>query len=141
LSDNLPVMQQTSAEPSRILVVDDEAPMCALVEHILTAAGYETLCAGDGQEALELMNTRGPFALVVADVMMPGMTGDELVAQLRRAEPDLKILYLTGYVDRLFEKKSRLWEDEAFLEKPFKPEALVEAVALLLSGRISPAAV
>jgi len=134
-------MQPTSAEPSRILVVDDEAPMCALVEHILTAAGYETLCAGNGPEALELMNTRGPFKLVVADVVMPHMTGDELGARLRRIDPELKILYLTGYVDRLFEKKNRLWEDEAFLEKPIKPEGLVEAVSLLLSGRISSAAV
>ncbi|HYM22665.1 MAG TPA: response regulator [Vicinamibacterales bacterium] len=134
-------MTQTSAAPRpRILVVDDEPPMCTLLERVLSEAGYDAVSATSGPDAIELMKTRGPFALVVADVMMPGMTGDELVMQLRRAEPDLKILYLTGYVDRLFEKKEHLWEDEAFLEKPTKPEGVLEAVSLLLSGRISPAA-
>ena len=114
--------------------------MRALVERVLTDAGFDTLSASGGSEAIEIMNSRGPFVLAIVDVIMPGMTGDELVARLRRTEPDLKVLYLTGYVDQLFQKKEHLWQDEAFLEKPANPEGVLEAVSLLLSGRISPAA-
>ena len=68
--------------------------------------------------------------------MMPQMAGDELARRLRRDEPKLKILYLTGYSDRLFKDKVTLWEDEAFLDKPCTVKSLKEAVSLLLSGSL-----
>jgi len=130
-----------SASPrARILVVDDDASMCDIVERVLLDAGYEVQTATSAIAALEIVNTHKPFDLVVADVMMPDMTGDEMVTKLRRVDEDLKVLYLTGYVDQLFDKKQTLWEDEAFLEKPSKPEGLVEAISLLLHGSTSSAA-
>jgi len=68
---------------------------------------------------------------------MPKMSGDELARQLRSADPDAKVLYFTGYSDRLFHEKSRLWEHEAFLEKPVTPTGLLEAVSLALFGHIN----
>jgi two-component system, cell cycle sensor histidine kinase and response regulator CckA len=68
--------------------------------------------------------------------MMPHMAGDELARRLRRDEPKLKILYLTGYSDQLFKDKKTLWEDEAFLDKPCTVKSLKEAVSLLLSGKV-----
>ena len=70
--------------------------------------------------------------------MMPGMTGDELARRLRQADPHIKVLYLTGYSDRLFKEKSRLWEGEAFLDKPCTITGLVQAISLLLFGRFEP---
>jgi FixJ family two-component response regulator len=64
------------------------------------------------------------------------MSGDELVRRLRGSEPNLKVLYLTGFSDHLFKEKVTLWADEAFLDKPCSPKGLLEAVSLLVSGRI-----
>jgi two-component system cell cycle sensor histidine kinase/response regulator CckA len=121
----------------RILVVDDEESVRRFVERVLRDAGYETVPASDGPEAIEVAAKLGPFDLVVTDLMMPQMTGDELARRLRLNEPKLKILYLTGYSDRLFKDKVTLWEDEAFLDKPCNVKGLTEAVSLLLSGRVS----
>jgi two-component system, cell cycle sensor histidine kinase and response regulator CckA len=63
------------------------------------------------------------------------MSGDELARRMRQTDPGLKILYLTGFSDRLFKEKVTLWEDEAFLDKPCSVAGLIEAVSLLLFGR------
>ena len=100
--------------------------------------GYQTAAAADGLEALEVAARLGSFDLLITDVMMPKMTGDELARRLRIQEPKLKILYLTGYSDRLFKDKVTLWADEAFLDKPCSMKSLMEAVSLLLVGRVKP---
>ena len=118
-----------------VLVVDDEESVRRFVERVLNDAGYKTALAADGPEAIEVAQV-GSFDLLVTDVMMPQMTGDELARRLRINEPRLKILYLTGYSDRLFKDKVTLWEDEAFLDKPCGVKSLLEAVSLLLLGRL-----
>ena len=120
----------------RVLVVDDEEPVRKFVERVLREAGYETATASDGTEALEVSRSGHMFDILVTDLMMPQMTGDELARRLRQDEPALKVLYLTGFSDRLFKEKSTLWEDEAFLEKPCSVKGLLEAVSLLYSGRL-----
>ena len=62
---------------------------------------------------------------------MPQMTGDELARRLRHDEPSVKVLYLTGFSDQLFNEKFTLWQDEAYLDKPCTIEGLLEAVSLL----------
>jgi two-component system cell cycle sensor histidine kinase/response regulator CckA len=119
-----------------VLIVDDEDGVRQFVERALREAGYQTAVAGSGAEALEVAAKLGSFDLLVTDVMMPQMTGDELARRLRLNEPKLKILYLTGYSDRLFKEKATLWEDEAFLDKPCTLKSLNEAVSLLLYGRV-----
>ena len=120
----------------RVLVVDDEAPIRELVARMLRQPGYEPFVAADEFEAIEMATKQGPFDLLITDVAMPAIQGDELARRLRHTDPDLKILYLTGYSDRLFEKRTLLWEDEAFLDKPVTIQALLEAVSLLLVGRV-----
>jgi FixJ family two-component response regulator len=66
---------------------------------------------------------------------MPGLNGVEMVRQIRTKRPDLPVLYVTGYIDRLMDARP-LWEGEAFLEKPFTLEGLREAVSLLLYGTV-----
>ena len=124
------------AKPPTILVVDDEETVRRFVERVLQDAGYQTATASGGAEAIEAAARLGSFELLVTDVMMPQMTGDELARRLRLKEPDLKILYLTGFSDRLFKEKVMLWENEAFLEKPCTLKSLKEAVSLLLSGHV-----
>jgi len=116
------------------LIVDDEEPVRKFVDRVLREGGYKTAVAGDGPEALEVAAANGSFDILVTDLLMPTMNGDELARRLRQREPSLKVLYLTGFSDRLFKEKSTLWADEAFLEKPCTVKGLLEAVALLLTG-------
>jgi two-component system cell cycle sensor histidine kinase/response regulator CckA len=126
-------MSADDAAP-RILVVDDEASVREFTERALQTAGYDVVAASNGKQALELVERRGPFDGFVVDVVMPGMSGSELGQELRRVDPDAKILYLTGFSDRLFSEKQALWEHEAFVEKPVSIKGLLEAVSLLLHG-------
>ncbi len=118
-----------------VLVVDDEEAVLRFVDRVLRDAGYKTATAPNGPEAIEVAKKIGPLGALVTDVMMPGMTGDELARVLRQTEPALKVLYLTGYSDRLFKEKAMLWADEAFLDKPCTVKGLREAVSLLLFGK------
>ena len=124
-------------DKATVLVVDDEESVRRFVERVMHEAGYKTAAAADGLEAIEVAERLGSFDLLITDVMMPKMTGDELARRLRIKEPKLKILYLTGYSDRLFKDKVTLWEDEAFLDKPCSMKSLMEAVSLLLVGAAS----
>jgi two-component system, cell cycle sensor histidine kinase and response regulator CckA len=117
-----------------ILIVDDEEPVRKFVDRVLTDAGYKTALAADGPEALEVAKKLDRLDVLLTDLMMPEMQGDELARRLRQELPALKVLYLTGYSDRLFKEKITLWEDEAFLDKPCSVKGLLQAVSLLLFG-------
>lgn len=128
-------MKGTPSRPRSVLVVDDEDLVRKFVARVLREAGYQTSTASDGPEALEVAATLETFDILVTDVMMPQMTGDELARRIRVTTPRIKVLYLTGFSDRLFKEKVTLWADEAFLDKPCSVKGLLEAVSLLLFGR------
>lgn len=119
---------------SRLLIVDDEEPVRRFVDRVLRGVGHHTTLAVDGPDALA--SKSADFDLLVTDLMMPRMNGDELARRLRRRFPELKVLYLTGFCNELFAEKVQLWDDEAFLEKPPSVLALQQAVSLLLFGHI-----
>jgi len=129
-------MKRTPPAAIHVLVVDDEEPVRKFVERVLREAGYKTSVAADGPDAIEIAKGMESLDILVTDVMMPQMTGDELARRLRQTEQrGLKVLYLTGFSDRLFKEKVTLWEDEAFLDKPCGVQGLLQAVSLLLFGR------
>jgi CheY-like chemotaxis protein len=123
----------------RVLIVDDEETTRTFLESALHRPGYSTTVVTNSSEAIEVARADGPFDLLITDVVVHGMPGDELARQLRSLDPALKILYLTGHSDRLFADRVALWEEEAFLEKPVTVLGLVEAVTLLLVGHITSA--
>jgi two-component system cell cycle sensor histidine kinase/response regulator CckA len=123
----------------RVLIVEDELSMRDFVDCVLRDAGYTTVRAVNGQEALTFAEHCGPFDLLLTDLVMPRMRGTELARRLRQTHPTLKVLYFTGYSDRLFQEKGALRDDETFLEKPSSIDGLVEAVSLLLDGQQPPA--
>jgi len=118
-----------------VLVVDDEPGIRQIARRILEDGGYEITEAEGGLEAIALLAQGHPLDLLMADLDMPGLGGDEMVRRIRATRPDLKVLYVTGHIDRLMDARP-LWEGEAFLEKPFNPVGLREAVALLLYGTV-----
>jgi two-component system cell cycle sensor histidine kinase/response regulator CckA len=128
-----------AAKPISVLIVDDEEPVRKFVERVLRDAGYATVLAADGPEAIAAAAKMDTLDIIVTDVMMPEMQGDELARRLRQDEPNLKVLYLTGFSDHLFKEKVTLWADEAFLDKPCSVKGLLQAVSLLLFGRFEQA--
>jgi len=122
---------------ARILIVDDEPVVVEFAERVLETAGYHIMKATSGDAALRLCTEQGLPDLLITDMKMPRMEGDELASRLRQREPDLKVLYLTGFADLLFKNKEVLWDGEAYLEKPCSISGLLEAVSLLLSGEVS----
>jgi CheY-like chemotaxis protein len=126
--------------PPRVLVVDDDAHMCEFVSRVMESAGYRVMTASDGTSALTTVAREGAPDLLLTDLKMPQMNGDELAARLRQSTPDLKVLYHTGFSQALFNNRGMLWEGEAFLEKPCGPAALIEGVSLLLFNCLAPTA-
>jgi CheY-like chemotaxis protein len=122
-------------QPIVILAVDDEPGVLALVRRCLDDERVTLIEASSGSDALARIVQGPALDLLLTDLRMPEMQGDELARRVRTLEPDLKVLYLTSHADRLFDAKKQLWAEEAYLDKPFTREGLREAVALLLFGR------
>jgi CheY-like chemotaxis protein len=118
-----------------VLIVDDEAPVRQFVQRVLSNAGMTTWTAANGLDAARVFSTIEHLDLLLTDLQMPGLAGDELARRLRREEPNLKVLYLTGFSDRLFAERQLLWEAEAFLDKPCTVAALLEAVSMASCGQ------
>ena len=118
-----------------ILAVDDEPGVLALVRRCLDDERVTLFEATSGKDALEQMPKGPSLDLLITDLRMPEMEGDELARQVRALDPNLRVLYLTSHADRLFGVKPQLWAEEAYLDKPFTREGLREAVAQLLFGR------
>jgi two-component system, cell cycle sensor histidine kinase and response regulator CckA len=113
-----------------ILLVEDEDGLRSLNARGLRSRGYSVIEASNGVEAMEALEEKnGAVDLVVSDVVMPEMDGPTLLKAMRERNPDLKIIFVSGYAEDAFDK-SVLRDDEqfAFLPKPFALSALVEKV-------------
>jgi two-component system cell cycle sensor histidine kinase/response regulator CckA len=119
------------------MIVDDEAPVRDVESRMLSQAGYDVMTVDEAGKAIQIIRDTDDIALVIADVHMPEMNGDEMARHIRAIRPDLKILFVTGFSDTLFTNQPVLWNDQAFLDKPFTRQGLLEAVSLLLNGRIA----
>jgi CheY-like chemotaxis protein len=126
----------TAARSGRpaVLIVDDEESVRQLARRILEEARFDVTMAASGDEALQEIYRDPRFDLLVADLQMPGLQGDETARRARAVLPDLKVLFVTGHVDRLFVEYPMLAEGEAFLEKPYTVRGLLEAVYQVLYG-------
>ena len=119
--------------PPTVLVVDDEAPMRALERRVLEDLGYRVLEAGNGTDLVDLLAAGACFDLLIADLDLPVVRGDEMARRIRRSRPDLPVLYVTGHSEWLLDGRT-LAAGEAFLAKPFSVAQLRDAVSLLLTA-------
>jgi two-component system cell cycle sensor histidine kinase/response regulator CckA len=114
-----------------ILMVDDEDLLLTMGEAILSAYGYKVMVANNGQKALDMLarpDTR--VDLLITDLVMPGMSGRELVEHVRRVSPDTRVLCSSGYV----RPSSHDEEDTGYLQKPFSSQDLLLKVKQTLSS-------
>lgn len=118
---------------SRILLVEDEDPVRVVVRMSLEQHGCEVIECSGPEQALHSASVSPAVDLLVTDVVMPNMRGPELAQALRRLQPDLRVLYMSGYADESIDLKSALRSDDDFLQKPFSPVELVRRVRQLLA--------
>jgi two-component system cell cycle sensor histidine kinase/response regulator CckA len=129
------VAHSPRSQGETILVVEDEAPLRqAICEH-LEDRGYVTLQARNGQEALELANHSGQIHLLLTDVIMPGMSGVELVDRLKKMGLEVPALFMSGYTDETIVKHGVLQDGVAFIQKPFALSDLERKLRELLSAK------
>ncbi|HEX8984561.1 MAG TPA: response regulator [Bryobacteraceae bacterium] len=115
----------SAAEKKTILVVDDEPEIRKLVSAMVRQFGYIVLTADSGEHALTLYkNHKEPIELLIADVVAPGMSGPMLADKLTAMQPDLKVLYISGYDDTHVVQKYVVERGHALLAKPFTVEEL-----------------
>jgi two-component system cell cycle sensor histidine kinase/response regulator CckA len=112
-----------------VLLVEDEEAVRSFASRALSTRGYKVLEAGSGVEALEVMErVKGKIDLVVSDVVMPEMDGPTLLRHLRERNPDIRIVFMSGYAEEAFRKNLGPDEDFVFLPKPFTLKKLAETV-------------
>jgi two-component system cell cycle sensor histidine kinase/response regulator CckA len=118
-----------------VLVAEDEDGVRELLRKVLTEFGYAVLTARHGRDALLVADQLGgAIDLLVTDVVMPEMSGRELAETLRDRQPDLKVLYISGYTDDEVLQRGVSGRDMAFVRKPFAAEDLMRRVRGLLDG-------
>jgi CheY-like chemotaxis protein len=112
-----------------VLVVEDDASLRRLIVHMLASGGFANLEAGEASDALAKVRERGgELGLAIIDMVMPGVSGLDLAADLGREYPNLKILYISGYVGSLVAEALARRSPERVLMKPFTEEALLARV-------------
>ncbi|MGO9094014.1 MAG: PAS domain S-box protein [Bryobacteraceae bacterium] len=116
-----------------ILLVEDQPAVRKLMRNLLTSLGYQVLEAGDGNEALALaQQAREPFQLMLTDLVMPGMNGLELAARLIALRPGTRVLYISGYADRMPEVAGAPNYQDNSIAKPFVAAQLAAKVREVL---------
>ena len=130
----LPVASSGVFGSETILVVEDEPGVRKLTCRALSGQGYTILRAECGEEALRVADEyEGTIHLLVTDVVMPGMSGPELVKQIATVRPETKVLYLSGYTDDSIVRHGMLEPGIILLPKPFTPQSLVHKVREVLT--------
>jgi two-component system, cell cycle sensor histidine kinase and response regulator CckA len=117
----------------RILLAEDEPQVRELALRLLRGLGYVVLVAETGAAALELAaSIPEPIDLLVTDVVMPGMTGEELAGRLRKKRPEIKVLYISGYAEDSDAIEQALRKGDSFLGKPFTVPQLARRIRAIL---------
>ena len=120
---------RTGVAHETILVVEDDQSLREVTRDLLVQSGYTVLEASNGEQALLIVEQhRAPIHLLLADVVMPGMSGAALAAELTHSHPEMHVLYMSGYTDETIVRNGVLEPGILLLEKPFTREALIGKV-------------
>jgi CheY-like chemotaxis protein len=121
-----------------VLVAEDNPEFRRSVVRTLRGLGYEVMEAATGEQAVELAARHaGEVHLLLADVVMPGMTGHELAGRLAASRPGLKVLFTSGYPDAAIVQHGWLDPETPFLQKPFSSDDLARQVRRVLDSSAS----
>jgi CheY-like chemotaxis protein len=121
-----------------ILLVEDDSRVRTSIGKLLGRQGYKVVEAADGNEALDVWQSHGEaVSLLLTDLVMPGgLSGQQLARQLQAYQPKLKVLYVSGYSADLAGRELQLRSGEKFVQKPFRPDKLLETLRQCLDERM-----
>ncbi len=137
------VLKPEASEPSRglqggketVLLVEDEKEVRELAATLLSELGYTVLEAEDGRYALEMCSRyHGKIDLLITDVVMPGISGSDLSKEIKRCNPGVKVLFMSGYTENAIVRRGVLKDGINYIQKPFSSEGLAQAVRRVLDG-------
>jgi len=118
-----------------ILFIDDEPAIVDIGKQILDSLGYDVTAKNSSIEALELFNAEPTrFNLVITDMTMPHMTGENLAKELMQIRPDVPVILCTGFSSRIDEKKAMAMGIRAFISKPILKREIAEIIRKVLDG-------
>lgn len=131
-----PVQNEALDGDETVLLVDDDPMVRHIIAHILRHKGYHVVEAAKGQEALELDSTLlASLDILITDVVMPVMSGKELALRMKKAYPQIRILFLSGYTQDIILQQGVLKDDFALLAKPFTSAVLLKKVREVLQRK------
>lgn len=125
--------KQHIAKKTIILVVDDDPVILELVQDVLAPLGYQVIQAANGHQAILMGKKEAAVDILMTDIMMPGMTGLDLVSSFMKIHPQVKILYMSGYMGPAVSPEKEGCCKVGFLPKPIIPRILKMKVKHLLA--------
>ncbi len=132
----LPATKEVKGNGEHLLVVEDETSILKLARRILAKQGYHVDTAQTPFEALEIAKRLdGDIDLLITDVVMPGMNGKELAEQLKKMNPQIKCIYMSGYTANVIAHRGVLDKGLQFIQKPFQADTLIAAVRAVLDTK------
>jgi CheY-like chemotaxis protein len=127
---------QGNTVPRNILIVDDEEQIRTVLRQKLERCGYDVCEAADGTEAIRALATIR-FDLVITDIIMPDKDGLETILFIRKHQPEVKIIAISGLMNQLYLQNARGLGAARVFQKPLSLASLVDAVEELLSDRVN----
>ena len=128
---NPPPARPSHTGVGTVLVIEDDDAVRRVVERLLIREGYRVIAAASGEEALAAVEHEAALDVVLSDVMMPNMTGPEVVARVRRRFPSVSVLYMSGYAEDVL----TLEAGAELIRKPFEPDRVAARLRELLTER------
>lgn len=122
----------------RILIVDDDTQVLGMLIRVLIGRGYTVTGTTSGAEVIE-MTAHDPFDLAIVDLSMPGVDGFEVLKDLHRTAPEMKIMVISGAMPGLILESAAMFGATKTLTKPISPESLINAVQHILERRVAEA--
>jgi len=128
-------MNESGETRGTVLIVDDDPAVLILIQCILTAADYRVLVAAERAGALRVVQQKHiPIDLALLDVCVPGVSGTELADELLAIRPNIRVLWMSGFVDEEFIRVKLVDEYATFLQKPLHRHDLLVAVEQALEA-------
>jgi len=134
--DNTKVLDKDWGKGLTALVVDDENLVCKFASVVLREAGLHVITANDGQEALDLWRESDQdFDIILSDIMMPELNGPQMIECIQKDDPDIKVVFMSGFPGQLEALPEDLYSSTNFIEKPFTKRTLLHAMADIASKK------